>query len=57
MDLEQNIRLLNNRASEGEYRDIKQQWYNNNAGSIKDIICMANNTTSDMQDGYIIISI
>ena len=45
------------KAYEGSHWDFKQNWHQNNADLLKDIICMANNTTTDMQDGYIIFGI
>ncbi|MGI6545544.1 MAG: helix-turn-helix domain-containing protein [Fastidiosipilaceae bacterium] len=51
------VEELINKASEGSYWDFKQCWHSNNAELLKDIVCMANNTTSDMQDGYIIFGV
>ena len=57
MELQHLIRSFINKCSEGSYWDFKQCWHSNNADLLKDIICMANNTTTDMQDGYIIFGI
>ncbi|RBP58448.1 putative DNA-binding protein [Alkalibaculum bacchi] len=57
MELKYIVESLINKASEGSYWDFKQNWYSNNADLLKDIICMANNTTIEMQDGYIIFGI
>ncbi len=57
MELQRIVESFINRASEGSYWDFKQSWHSNNADLLKDIICMANNTTIDMQDGYIIFGI
>lgn len=57
MELKYIVESLINKASEGSYWDFKQSWHSNNADLLKDIICMANNTTIDMQDGYIIFGI
>lgn len=57
MELQRIVELFINKASEGSYWDFKQNWHSNNADLLKDIICMANNTTVDMQDGYIIFGI
>lgn len=57
MEIHQMIESFINKASEGSYWDFKQNWHCNNADLLKDIICMANNTTDDMQDGYIIFGI
>jgi len=43
--------------SEGGYWDFKQQWHSNNADLVKDIICLANNTTATMENGYLIFGI
>ena len=40
---------------EGDYWDFKKQWYTNKSDLLHDIICMANNISSD--DGYIIIGV
>lgn len=53
MDYKNMVKSFISTASEGEYWDFKQEWYKNNADLLKDIICMANNTTIDMKDGYI----
>lgn len=57
MDYKNMVKSFISTASEGEYWDFKQEWYKNNADLLKDIICMANNTTIDMKDGYIIFGI
>jgi len=57
MELQSIIKALINKGSEGGYWDFKQCWHSNNADLLKDIICMANNTTTDMQDGYIIFGV
>lgn len=57
MSLVQLINSFINKDSEGSYWDFKQSWHNNNADLLKDIICMANNTTIDMKDGYIVFGI
>ena len=57
MELQKLVKSLIDRASEGSYWDFKQNWHSNNADLLKDIICMANNTTDNMQDGYIIFGI
>lgn len=57
MDYKNMVLSFINKASEGEYWDFKQEWYKNNADLLKDIVCMANNTTVDMKDGYIIFGI
>jgi len=57
MELKLIVESFINKAYEGSYWDFKQKWHENNADLLKDIICMANNTTTDMQDGYIIFGI
>ena len=57
MELQKLVESLIDRASEGSYWDFKQSWHSDNADLLKDIICMANNTTENMQDGYIIFGI
>jgi len=57
MQLDAIIESLIAKAHEGSYWDFKQKWHENNADLLKDIICMANNTSTDMQDGYIIFGI
>lgn len=42
---------------EGEYWDFKKCWHDNTADLVKDIICLANNTTVDKKDGYLIFGI
>lgn len=41
--------------TEGDYWDFKEQWHENNADLLHDIICMANNLAD--RDAYIIIGI
>ena len=57
MELKLIIESFINKGYEGSHWDFKQNWHNDNADLLKDIICMANNTTTDMQDGYIIFGI
>lgn len=57
MELQRIVESFIDKASEGSYWDFKQNWHSNNADLLKDIICMANNTTIDMQNGYIIFGI
>ena len=57
MELEKVVKSFIDRKSEGSYWDFKRSWHSNNADLLKDILCMANNTTVDMQDGYIIFGI
>jgi len=57
MFLSDKINLFIKKNSEGENWDFKEKWYNYNADLVKDIICMANNTSENMEDGYIIIGI
>lgn len=57
MEKQQLVKMLIGRGAEGSYWDFKQSWHSNNADLLKDIICMANNTTKDMKDGYIIFGI
>lgn len=57
MELKKVVRSFIDRESEGSYWDFKRNWHSNNADLLKDIICMSNNTTVDMQDGYIIFGI
>ena len=57
MELQYIVESFIKKHSEGSYWDFKQNWHNNNSDLLKDIICMANNTTVDMQDGYIIFGI
>jgi len=42
-------------GTEGDYWDFKQQWHENNADLLHDIICMANNLAD--RDAYIIIGV
>ena len=49
MELQKLVESLIDRASEGSYWDFKQSWHSDNADLLKDIICMANNTTENMQ--------
>lgn len=57
MDLKQTVESFIKQSSEGSYWDFKQCWHKDNADLLKDIICMANNTTTDMCDGYIIFGV
>jgi hypothetical protein len=57
MELKQTVESFIRQSSEGSYWDFKQCWHKNNADLLKDIICMANNTTADMRDGYIIFGV
>jgi len=57
MQLQHKVKMFIEEQSEGSYWDFKQNWHNNIADLLKDIICMANNTTVDMQDGYIIFGV
>lgn len=57
MKLKDEIEELIASKSEGSYWDFKQSWHENIADLLKDIICMANNTTNDMRDGYIIFGV
>lgn len=57
MELKKIVKSLIEKGSEGSYWDFKQCWHSNNADLLKDIICMANNITIDMQDGYIIFGV
>ena len=57
MELKRLVESLIDKATEGSYWDFKQSWHSNTADLLKDIICMANNTTPDMQDGYIIFGV
>jgi len=57
MELQILVETFIKEKSEGGYWDFKQYWHSNNADLLKDIICMANNTTNNMQDGYIIFGI
>lgn len=57
MELQYIVESFIDKASEGSHWDFKQNWHSNNADLLKDIICMANNTTIDMRDGYIIFGI
>lgn len=51
------VSSLINEKSEGGYWDFKLNWHSDNADLLKDIICMANNITTDMKDGYIIFGV
>lgn len=51
------VKSLIEKGSEGSYWDFKQCWHSNNADLLKDIICIANNITMDMHDGYIIFGV
>lgn len=57
MELKQTVESFIRQSSEGSYWDFKQCWHKDNADLLKDIICMANNTTIDMRDGYIIFGV
>lgn len=57
MELERIVVSLLKEHSEGSYWDFKQNWHNSKVDLLKDIICMANSTTIDMQDGYIIFGV
>lgn len=57
MELQRLVRSFIERNSEGSNWDFKQSWHSDNVDLLKDIVCMANNTTPDMQDGYIIFGI
>lgn len=57
IELQNIIERFIKKGSEGSNWDFKQKWHSNNADLLKDIICMANNTTDDMQDGYIIFGV
>lgn len=57
MELEKIVKSFIDGESEGSYWDFKRSWHSNNADLLKDIICMANNTTVNMQDGYIIFGV
>lgn len=57
MELHRLVKSLIDRASEGSYWDFKQSWHSDNADLLKDIICMANNITDNMKDGYIIFGV
>lgn len=57
MKLDNKIKNLISKTYEGCHWDFKQKWHENNADLLKDIICMANNTSMDMQDGYIIFGV
>lgn len=54
-DLINEVLGLINVETEGDYWDFKQQWYDNNADLLHDIICMANNLVN--KDAYIIIGV
>lgn len=49
MEKQQLAKMLIGRGAEGRYWDFKQSWHSNNADLLKDIICMANNTTKGMK--------
>jgi hypothetical protein len=57
MELKKIVESLLAEKKEGGYWDFKQEWHGNNADLLKDILCMANNTTDEMQDGYIIVGV
>ncbi|MEA4898706.1 MAG: ATP-binding protein [Christensenellaceae bacterium] len=54
-DLFNEIYELISLGTEGSYWDFKQQWHENNADLLHDIICMANNFMD--RDAYIIIGV
>lgn len=49
------IRRLISLRQEGEYWDFKKEWYKNKSDLLHDIICMANNLSSN--DGLIVIGV
>lgn len=53
--LKERITKLIESQQEGEYWDFKRKWYTNNSDLLHDIICMANNLTTN--DGYLIIGV
>lgn len=55
MKLEETVNSLRAYGREGGYWDFKQQWYEDKAELLLDIICMANNIEN--RDAYIIIGI
>jgi len=57
MELVHDVSNLIEKGHEGSYWDFKLYWHDNNADLLKDIICMANNTSPDMNDGYIIFGV
>lgn len=54
-ELTEKIAELISLHQEGEYWDFKREWYKNKTDMLHDIICMANNLTTN--DGYIIIGV
>lgn len=57
MELVELVKSLIKQKSEGGYWDFKQCWHSNNVDLLKDIVCLANNTTPDMRDGYLIFGV
>ena len=55
MDLNDEIGILIGLKTEGDYWDYKEQWHENKADLLHDIICMANNLVN--RDAYIIIGV
>ncbi|MDR2889707.1 MAG: putative DNA binding domain-containing protein [Lachnospiraceae bacterium] len=55
LNLENEIKKLIDLHAEGDYWDFKEEWHNNNADLIHDIICMANSPAN--RDCYVIIGI
>ncbi len=55
MELQKEIEYLINMKQEGGYWDYKEEWYQNKADMLHDIICMANNLCN--RDAYLIIGI
>lgn len=54
-DLTEQVDNLISLKQEGDHWDFKREWYGNKADLLHDIICMANNLSS--QDGLIIIGV
>lgn len=54
-DLTEQVANLISLKQEGDHWDFKREWYINKADLLHDIICMANNLSS--QDGLIIIGV
>ncbi len=54
-DLTEQVDNLISLKQEGDHWDFKREWYSNKADLLHDIICMANNLSS--QDGLIIIGV
>ncbi len=57
MELQRLVRSFIEKGSEGSNWDFKQIWHTDKVDLLKDIVCMANNTTADMLDGYIIFGV